>query len=302
MTSGTHIVTGPFGYTGSYITRALLAAGLPVLGLTKRPQPTGMPAIPVAPYHWDAPDRLAETLAGAAVLYNTYWVRFDRGTITFDLGVERNRLLLDAARRAGVGRIVHVSVTKASADSPLPYFRGKGIIERMVRDSGIPYSIVRPALVFGDGDILLNNIAWFLRRSPVFGVPDGGRYRVQPIAATDLASLAVAQGQATGDHEIDAVGPETLTFWELVRQIRDAVGGSPLLVPAPGALALAATHLAGLLTGDVVLTPDELAGLRMELLTSDGPPQGATRLADWLAEVRSTLGTRYESEVARHYR
>jgi len=261
-----------------------------------------MPAVATAPYHWDAPDRQAETLAGAAVLYNTYWVRFDRGAVTFNLGIERNGRLIDAARRAGVGRIVHMSVTKTSAGSPLPYFRGKGIIEQMVRDSGIPYSIVRPTLVFGTGDILLNNIAWFLRRLPVFGVPDGGRYRVQPIAATDLASLVVAQGMVTGNHEVDAIGPETLTFGEIVRQIRDAIGGSPLLVPVPSAVALAATHVAGLLTGDVVLTPDELAGLRMELLTSDGPPQGATRLADWLADVRSTLGTRYESEVARHYR
>lgn len=301
MTPGFHAITGPFGYTGAHITRALLAAGTPVLGLTSRPAPTGLSSVTVAPYHWDDPERLAESLKGAAVLYNTYWVRFDRGSTTFDLALSRIRTLLQAARTAGVGRIVHLSVTNASVDSPFPYFRGKGLAERMVRECGVPYSIVRPALVFGEGDILLNNIAWFLRRSPVFGVPDGGRYRVQPIAADDLAAGALAQGRASGKQEVDAIGPETLTFWELVRLIRDAVGGSPLLLPIPGAAALAATWLAGKLTGDVVLTPDELAGLRMNLLTSNAAPLGERRFAQWLTTAGPTLGRRYQSEIERHY-
>lgn len=269
------MLTGPFGYTGAYITQALLAEGVPVLGLTSRPQPSDMSSVTVVPCHWGAPVAGAESLRGAAILYNTYWVRFDRGTTTFELALSRIRMLLEAARTAGVARIVHVSVTNASVDSPLPYFRGKGLVGQIVQECGIPYSIVRPALAFGSGDILLNNIAWFLRRSPIFGVPDGGGFCVQPIAAEDLATLVLGQGQADGNQEVDAIGPETLTFWEIVRLISDAVDGSQWLLPVPDFMALAATHLAGLLTGDVVLTPDELVGLRMNLLTSNAAPQGA---------------------------
>ncbi len=301
---GLQMVTGPFGYTGRYLVRALNAAGLPVAGLTDRRQPAGLAAsaLRIFPYDFDRPDALTSHLAGVEVLYNTYWVRFDRGATTFDLAVRRTEALLTAARQAGVRRVVHLSVTHASPDSPLPYFRGKGIAERLVRDSGLSYAILRPALVFGAGDILLNNIAWFLRRSPVFGVPGDGRYRVQPVAADDLAAAVVAAGAGQDDTEADVVGPDNLTFMELVTRIRDAVGGSRWIVPAPAGLVLLATRIAGHAMGDVVLTPHEIAGLRANLLTSDTSSAGWRTFGDWLRTAGPRLGLHYESELARHYR
>lgn len=301
MTSGFHAVTGGFGYTGGYITRALLRAGLPTLALTGRAKLPGLEGVAARPYGWDAPAALADSLAGVEVLYITYWVRFDYGGVTFALALERIAALLAAARSAGVRRVVYLSVTNASEGSQLPYFRGKGMAERLVRESGLSYGILRPSLVFGDGDVLLNNIVWFLRRSPVFLLPDGGAYPVQPVAAQDVAAAALAAATGGDAQERDLVGPEVFTFGELVRLVRDAVRGSPLLAPAPGWLALAATRLAGLALGDVVLTRDELEGLRLGLLTSAAPPAGTTRFTDWLADAGRTVGRQYVSELRRHY-
>ena len=106
--------------------------------------------------------------------------------LPFDLAVENTRMLFEAAKRAGVGRIVHFSVTNVSSGSALPYFRGKAQVEDMLVGLGIPYAIIRPTLVFGVGDLLLNNMAWALRRFPVFPVYGNGDYPVQPVYVEDL--------------------------------------------------------------------------------------------------------------------
>ena len=212
-----------------------------------------------------------------------------------------SRQLFEAARRSGIRRIVHVSITQPHPDSRLPYFRGKALVERALEESGIPYAILRPTVLFGAEDILLNNIAWLLRRLPVFGLPDGGHYRLQPAFVDDVAALAVEQ--ATGDERVtlDAVGPETLTFAELVTLIRDALHARARLIPLPSQVALGAVRIAGWAVRDVVLTADELRGLMDGLLTSPDAPTCATPLTTWLVENARTLGATYHSELARHY-
>lgn len=297
----THAVTGPFGYTGRYITDTLLATGHEVRGLTDR-RAASPRVIATSPYHFEDPAALTASLRGVDTLVNTYWVRFDRGSTTFDLAIARVGLLLKAARDAGVRRVVQVSVTHADPTSPLPYFRGKGVLEQMVRDCGLSYAVVRPALVVGRGDILLNNIAWFLRHVPVFGLPGGGGYRVQPIHARDLADTVVQAVSASDNQEFDAVGPDTMTFGGLVEGMRVALGSRCRVVPMPQRLALAGTALAGLVLRDCVLTADEVAGLRANLLTSDEAPIGRTTFAAWLAEDGDALGRHYANEVHRHFR
>ena len=162
------VVTGAFSYTGRYVTRRLLDQGVRVRTLTRSPDaedPFGG-RVEVAPLDFSNADGLCRSMQGAGVFYNTYWVRYAHGRVTFDLAVENTRTLFEAAKRAGVGRIVHFSVTNASSESELPYFRGKAQVEDMLTGLGIPYAIIRPTLVFGDGDLLLNNMAWALRRFP----------------------------------------------------------------------------------------------------------------------------------------
>ena len=298
------IVTGAFGYTGRYITSRLLSTGRMVKTLTghpERPNPFG-DRISAAPFSFDAPARLVKTLQGATTLYNTYWVRFPHGNVTFEQAIENTRTLVTAAKEAGVRRIVHISITNASAGSPLPYFRGKGVVERVIIDSGVSYAIIRPTVVFGPADILINNISWALRRFPLFAVFGDGAYRIQPVFVDDLAELAIGAGQRHEDQLMDAVGPETFSFEEFVRCIGEAVGSRARIVHMKPGLALLLTRLAGYLVRDVVLTRDEVEGLMAGLLVSDGQPTCQTRLSDWLKSNRGILGARYASELGRHYR
>ena len=132
------------------------------------------------------------------MLYNTYWVRFNYGSFSHAAAVENTLALFAAARQAGVGRVVHLSIANPSEDSPLEYFRCKARLERALRESGLSYAILRPTVLFGGQDILINNIAWMLRRLPVLGVFGDGRYRLQPIYVDDLAAWPSSKGRPPG--------------------------------------------------------------------------------------------------------
>lgn len=303
MTRDVHAVTGAFGYSGRHVAALLLGAGARVRSLTghpDRPDPFGG-RVEVRRFAFDDPARMRAELADVQVLYNTYWVRFDHGASTFARAVEHSRRLFRAAAEAGVERVVHVSITNPSLDAPLPYFRGKAEVERALAGSGLSHAILRPAVFFGGRDVLVNNIAWLLRRLPAFGVAPGG-YGLQPIHVEDFARLAVAQGASRETSTVDAVGPEAPTFRALVELVRRAVGSRALLVSVPPRLLLLAARLLAPLTGDVVLTPDEVAGLRANLLVSRGPPTGTTRFSEWVIAHGPELGREWACELGRHYR
>ncbi|MFI5096597.1 MAG: SDR family oxidoreductase [Candidatus Acidiferrales bacterium] len=303
MPNETVVITGAFSYTGKYATKLLLNRGYKVRTLTSHPgreNPFGE-RVEVFPYQFDQPKRLTETLRGASTLLNTYWVRFPRGKNTFEAAVHNTRTLIAAAKAAGVRRIVHVSIANPSLQSPLGYYRGKAQLEQAVMESGLSYAIVRPTVIFGLEDILINNIAWFIRRFPVFAIPGDGRYGVRPIYVEDMARLMV---EAAGREEsivFDAVGPETFTFEELVRLIAAKVSRPVSIVRVPAFVAYLCTRLTGLMLRDVVLTSQEYKGLMSNLLAPQGPPTGETRLSQWLSENRERIGRHYASEVARHY-
>jgi len=297
----THVVTGAFGYSGRFITERLLEKGHRVRTLTNSPErahPFG-DRVEVHPFHFAQPEALSVSLEGASVLYNTYWVRFNHADFRYAQAVENTRALFAAARRAGVGRVVHVSITNPSLGSPLEYFRGKAQLERDLAESGLSHAILRPAVLFGGDDILINNIAWAIRHLPVFGVFGDGAYRLQPIHVEDFAELAVAEGAARVDRIVDAIGPETFTYRDLVRTIARILGVRRAIVPVSPRVGYAAGWLLGKLVGDVVITRDEVEGLMQDLLVTDSPPVGRTRLSSWALEHRATLGHRYATELGR---
>ncbi len=240
-------------------------------------------------------------MRGASVLYNTYWVRFSYGGLCHECAVRNTRTLIRAAEAAGVKRIVHVSVTNPSIDSPLPYFKGKAELEQAIQASSLSYAILRPAVLFGEGDILINNIAFMLRRFPLFAIPGSGEYHVQPIFVDDLAELAVESGQRSDSYTLDAVGPETYRYTELVEMIRSAIGSKSLLVHLPPGLVRLASGVLGAILKDFVLTQEEIKGLMADLLVSHGPPTGRTSLEDWIEAHAESIGKTYASELARHY-
>jgi NADH dehydrogenase len=297
-------VTGAFSYTGKYITRLLLAQGREVItltGHTDRPNEFGG-KVRAMPYYFEEPDRLAKSLEGVDTLYNTYWVRFDHGKTTFEKAVRNTQVLFRAAGQAGVRRIVHTSITNPSLDSPLPYFRGKALLEKDLQESGLSYAILRPTVLFGSEDILINNIAYLLRRFPVFAIPGDGEYRLQPVFVEDYARLAVQAGAGAEDCIIDAVGPDIFTFNQMVEQIAASLDRSPRLVHLPASIVLPLSGIIGWWLKDVTLTWDEYRGLSAGLLVSAQPPTGQARLGDWLAENAGRVGKRYASELRRHYR
>jgi len=299
--SNLHVVTGAFGYSGKYIAGRLIDAGCRVRTLTNstgRKNPFG-DKIEVRPFNFDDYPRLVESLRGTSVLYNTYWIRFNHRLFKHADAVENTLTMFRAAKEAGVGRIVHISIANPSEDSPLEYFRGKARLERALAESGISHAILRPTVLFGKEDILINNIAWSLRRFPVFPLFGFGRYRIQPIYVDDLAKLAVHQGQSRENRTIDAVGPETFTYRELIETIARIIGRRRLIVPTLPSLAHLGSTIIGRMVGDVIITGAEIKGLMAGLLHVDSPPTGETSLTTWATKHAATLGIRYTSELAR---
>ena len=296
-----HAVTGAFGYSGKYIARRLLDQGRSVITLTNSPRRAHDlgDRVPAFPFHFDDPQQLATSLRNVQVLYNTYWVRFNHKSFSHADAVQNTLTLFEAAQEAGVGRIVHVSITNPSEDSPLEYFHGKARLERALKETGISYAILRPTVLFGEEDILINNIAWALRTFPLFGLFGKGKCRLQPIYVDDLAALAVAQGASREDVIIDAIGPETFTYRELVEAIAKAIGKRRPIVPLPPLIAYMFAVIVGKFVGDVFVTWEEVEGLMADLLYVDSPPAGTTRLTDWLKDHASSLGRHYASELAR---
>jgi len=240
-------------------------------------------------------------MAGASVLYNTYWVRFAYGNVDHAKAVENTRRLIRAAEEAGVKRIVHVSITNPSINSALPYFKGKAEVEEAVRSSALSYAILRPAVVFGQEDILINNIAWLLRRFPIFAIPGKGDYGLQPIFVEDMAALAVKVGHERENVVMDAIGPETYKYADLVQLIRSVVDSRSRIIHLSPTLVWLASRVLGLFAHDVILTRDEVSGLMANLLVSKQSPTGEKSLRAWLRENAETIGARYASELARHY-
>lgn len=303
-TPSTDLVTGAFSYSGSHIAQRLLDSGRQVRTLTFHPERTHplQASVETFAYRFDDPVALAGSLEGVSTLYNTFWVRFDHGQTSFLNAIENSRMLFYAAQRAGVKRIVHISITNPSLESPLPYFRGKALVEYALAQSGMPYSIVRPTWIFGgEREVLANNIAWILRRMPAFALPGNGGYPVQPVHVDDLAQICINAARSRRDTVIDAAGPETMPFRGLVALVRSAVNARSLILQIPPPVMAVAARALGLLVGDVVLTPNEIRGLMAGLLVSHNPPLGQIAFSQWLDEHKTSIGRAYANELDRHF-
>ncbi|THB64255.1 MAG: NAD-dependent epimerase/dehydratase family protein [Gammaproteobacteria bacterium] len=297
----THAVTGAYGYSGKYLARRLLAKGHRVITLTNsinRKNEFG-DKVKAFPFNFDNYDKLVESLKGVDVLYNNYWVRFNHSLFNHSDAVKDGITLLKAAKDAGVKRIVHVSITNPSLDSDLEYFKGKAEFEKTIFDLDIPHSILRPTVLFGKEDILINNIAWSLRKLPFVGIFGDGEYKLQPIYVDDLAELMATHAEMTGNHIVDAIGPETFTYKELVNAVAYAIGIKKKISSMSPFLGYLGCRALGLIVGDMIITRDEIKGLMRNLLYVESPPAGKTRLTDWLKENADTVGIKYTSELKR---
>ena len=183
-------------------------------------------------------------MRGADTLYNTYWIDSNYGADAFAGAVRRSQQLFAAAREAGIRRLVHISIANPTA-SDHPYYASKAALEEALQSTGLSYGIVRPTLVYGEGDVLINNIAWVLRHFPIFAIPGDGAYRLQPVHVDDVAAIAVAAGLTRDNLTVDAAGPDILRFDELVRMLRQVVESRAVVLKTAPALALAGARVAG---------------------------------------------------------
>ncbi len=299
----TDLVTGAFSFTGSFVAERLLQRGHGLRTLTQHPRPEHSLAaqIDTRAYCFEDPEALTENLKGVHTLYNTYWVRFDHGENTYERAVRNTKVLFRAARDAGVERIVHVSIANPSVSSSLPYYRGKGELEEDLKQLGVSYAIIRPTVIFGAGGLLINNIGWLLKRLPLFAVVGDGQYRMQPVFVEDLADLMVEAGSSRENTVMDAVGPETYTYLELVRLIRETIGVRSEIVHVGPRVGYALGRVLGWIVRDVLITREEIIGLRDDLLISHDPPRCKTPFREWLEINRGTVGHGYISELGLHY-
>jgi uncharacterized protein YbjT (DUF2867 family) len=298
-------VTGAFGFAGKYITKALLEKGIDVLTLTNSPgrtHPFGDKII-IRPLNFDNFEELVSSLKGVSVLYNTYWIRFNysKGKLLFQhaQAAKNTARLFEAAKEAGVKHIVHISIANPSEDSPYEYYMWKAKLEKSLSELGVPYTIIRPAVIFGNEDILINNLAWSLRKLPVFAVFGTGQYKMQPVFVEDLARLAVESGQSNDSKTIDAAGPELYTYLELIKMLCNVLQKKKIILKLPTPLVYYASKIIDLFTGDILLTKDEINMVRDNLMYSKQPPLCTTKLSEWCAQNIATLGTKYASEIAR---
>ena len=201
-------------------------------------------------------------------------MRFNHRQFTYAQAIQNTLRLFEAAKHAGVRRVVYVSISNPSEDSKMEYFRGKAKLEKALAASGLSHAILRPTVLFGREDILVNNIAWTLRKLPVFGVFGDGQYRVQPIHVDDLARLAVELGQGSENIMVNANGPETFTYRQMVEMIRDELNIKCQVIRVPSRLAHVIGSVVGKIVGDVTITWDEILALRNELLYADTQPTG----------------------------
>ncbi len=319
-------ITGALSYSGRYLAASLLSKGHDVVNLSRR-------GVPIAPEPLSAPqaralgthrvrldfndvDAMARSLEGCDVLFSTYWVRFaDRGESPHSIAAANCARLWEAAKRAGVRKIVMASHTRTSVDSPFPYIAGKAKAEAALRDSGVNYAIVRPCGIFGDTaaeSILKDNAAWVLRRSPLFLLAGDGSHRFQPVHVRDIAALMEELGTSleTSGEEVDACGPDAPTSLELFTKLRDASGGMARIAAAGPLLSTATitalTKPIDWVTGDTLLDADDLDLLTSGLTVADVPDDPRIRerrsLFDWIEAQGRDLGRSYVSSVERYYR
>ena len=303
-----HVVTGAFGYTGRWIAHHLLEKGVQVRTLTNavgRDDPFDG-RVEVHPLDFDDHAALVESLRGAEVLYNTYWVRYNHRRRNFEHGiaVENSKRLFKAAAEAGVERIVHFSVAHPHKAPDWTYICGKVEVEKYLNDSEYCFAILRPTVLFGGHrNVLINNIAWMLRKFPIFGVFGMGNYPIQPVHVKDVARVAVEQGESRENVTIDVTGPETFRYKEYIGVMAKSMSLRRIILPMPPFVGWLFGKFLGLLLQDLVITRAEIKGLRRGLMASDEDPLGQLKFSEWIAEHGKDFGKRYQNDLKeRKYR
>ena len=221
-------VTGATGFVGRHVVARLTASGHEVVRLSRR---TGIDL--ASP----DPAALRKALGGCDAAIHCAGINRELGPQTYDaIHVRGTQALVEAARAAGVGHISVLSFLRARPDGPTAYHRTKWATEAIVRDSGIPFTVLKAGVIHGRGDHMLDHLSHALYSFPVFGLVGMHERPVRPVAVDDVARILEAA--ATGDERLRnrtfaVVGPDELQLGEAVRRVAQVVGRRPLYVRLP---------------------------------------------------------------------
>src|SRR2546428_2123492 len=234
-------LTGANGFVGRHLVARLLLARHEVRALiSERPGaekelPGSGTDVDVRRVDVRKPDTLRGSFVGVDSVVHTVAIPTERKQRFAEVNVAGVAHVVAEARRAGVRRIVHMSALGGDPASPYPYLRSKGEGQALVTGSGIPYVVLRPSLLFGEGDDFFPRLAFSLM-FPVVPVPGNGKSRFQPVHVDDIAQALVAaleRPETAGVHEIGGGRPGT--YRELLAQTLRRTGKRPPPVPPPPA-------------------------------------------------------------------
>ncbi|WP_417494137.1 complex I NDUFA9 subunit family protein [Maricaulis sp.] len=283
-------VFGGSGFVGRHVVRALSKAGYRVRVATRRPhlaqdlRVTGVVGqVQLVQANVRVPSSVERAVEGASGVVNLVGVLSESGRQTFSrLHAQGAKTISEAAASAGITAMVHISAIGADVASASRYARSKAEGEAFVKAALPSATILRPSIIFGNGDGFFNrfaSMAQFLPALPLFG---GGKSRFQPVYAGDVAQavLTALTSEAARGETYELGGPGVYTFEELMRFTLDAIDRRRFLVPLPFMLANSIAFLSEMAAilpfVQPALTRDQLIQLRQDNVVSDG----AKTLAD----------------------
>jgi uncharacterized protein YbjT (DUF2867 family) len=280
-------VFGGSGFVGRNVVLALARAGWRVRVATRRPdlafhlQPSGkVGQIQPVQANVRFPASLAAVLRNADAVVNLVGILRERGAQTFAaVHIEGAKAIAEAAKEAGIARLVHISALGADANARSAYARSKAEGEAAVLGAVPQAVILRPSVVFGQEDMFFNRFAAMARLSPALPLIGGGKTKFQPVFAGDVGEAVVAAlgGQAKPGTIYELGGPQVSSMREILTFILAVIERKRLLAPIPfgiatliaGASELSAKLSLGILPETFVLTPDQVQLLRRDSIVSD---------------------------------
>ena len=272
------LVTGATGFVGRSLLPRLVENGHEVRCLLRPSRrsprlPKGL-ALPVALAAFDDERALRTALVGVDTIIHLagaewYGARSD----VFAVDAQGTRALAEAAREAGVSRLFYLSHLGADRASAYPVLKVKGIAEEFIRQSAVPYTILRAAVLYGEDDVFVNVLAALLKWGPLFFMPGDGHVTLQPLWVHDLITcLEWSLNDAAGlNQTIEIGGPDFVTLAEMVDLLSEVLGVRRLVVPTRQPLLRAGAQMLGALLPRSPLSPywlDYLSTSRVCELTS----------------------------------
>ncbi len=260
-------VFGASGFIGSHTCERLRADGVAVRELARRSDPP-LDALKATE------TEMAGAIFGCDAVVNVIGIKCPDGAQTFHaMHVTVLEKILVAMSKAGVRRLVNISVVVSKPDPGSAYHDTKWQADELLRASGVDWTLLKPGVVYGRGDNMLGHLTLMIGLTRFFPIVDCGRSQMQPVCVLDVAAAisACVQKPETIGKTFDVVGPAPMELRKIVRTVAEAMGKPVVILPTPYHLMKPAVHVMGWVMREPLSTPAQLQMLR-EGMTGDVEP------------------------------